>query len=165
MKSCKRRDDKRDESPSSEAGWTRTPVAWNKAPNRNARLRDRGSAERAILCCPDCRVAGHAATEFAVIACVACAIRPVVIWLDPLSGPIRDGPPSSELGTAKPARAMIELTIDKRCLIATQSQASVNCTMFAVEAIKMLYKNHLVSAKRIPLTACPSWRLLEGLIR
>ena len=38
-------------------------------------------------------------------------------------------------------------------------------TTLDVDAIRQLYKHHLVSGKRIPLTVCPSWKLLEGLIR
>lgn len=33
------------------------------------------------------------------------------------------------------------------------------------DTIRDLYKLHLASASRIPLTVCPSWRLLEGLVR
>ena len=74
-------------------------------------------------------------------ACVACAVRPIVTWLDPISGPIREGPPASELGMVKPARAMLEFTADRRCLLATTSRAAANCTMFALEAVKMLRAN------------------------
>jgi len=50
------------------------------------------------------------------------------------------------------------------CDLASASK-SLQMEELSVSSIRSLYKHHLVSGKRIPLTACPSWRLLEGLIR
>ena len=34
-----------------------------------------------------------------------------------------------------------------------------------LESITTLHRNHLVSSRRIPITACPTWRLVEGLVK
>lgn len=52
-----------------------------------------------------------------------------------------------------------------KCDLESAAARSLQTVTLDVDAIRHLYQNHLVSAKRIPLTACPSWRLLEGLIR
>ena len=52
-----------------------------------------------------------------------------------------------------------------KCDLESAASRSLQTVTLDVDAIRHLYKNHLVSAKRIPITACPSWRLLEGLIR
>ena len=51
-----------------------------------------------------------------------------------------------------------------KCDLESASMA-LQTTTLDVDAIKQLYKHHLVSGKRIPFTVCPTWKLLEGLIR
>ena len=34
-----------------------------------------------------------------------------------------------------------------------------------LDSITNLHKNHLVSSRRIPLTTCPTWKLVEGLVK
>ena len=34
-----------------------------------------------------------------------------------------------------------------------------------LESLTNLYEHHLVSSRRIPLTTCPTWKLIEGLVK
>ena len=34
-----------------------------------------------------------------------------------------------------------------------------------LESIRNLHQHHLVSSRRIPITTCPTWRLVEGLVK
>ena len=45
------------------------------------------------------------------------------------------------------------------------ASSSLQTSPLDLKSIAQLYLHHLVSSKRIPLTTCPTWRLVEGLVK
>ena len=42
---------------------------------------------------------------------------------------------------------------------------SLQTSPLDLESLTKLYQHHLVSSRRIPLTTCPTWKLIEGLVK